>query len=137
MPLYDIQCSRSGETFERFIPLANFEESITCACHSPARRLISTPLFTVDHTGYDCPVTGKWVGSKSEHRENLRQTGCRVLESGETEAAKRRAAESEAEFDRKIEDTVEREIESYSSDKKEQLHNELVNGKLDLSVERK
>lgn len=136
MPLYDFRCE-AGHTFERHVKLAHFDDLQLCACESPAKRVISAPLFTVDHTGYDCPVTGKWVGSKSEHRDNLKRTGCRVLESGETEATVRRRVAEEAEFDRKIEDTVEKEIESYSSAKKEQLHNELVNGKLDLSVERK
>ncbi len=136
MPLYDFQCE-SGHKFERHVKLADFDTVQHCDCHAPAKRLISAPLFTVDHTGYDCPVTGKWVGSKAEHRDNLKKTGCRVLESGETEGATARRAAEEAEFDRRIEDTVEKEIEGYSSEKKEQLHNELVNGGLDISVERK
>lgn len=137
MPLYDIRCERTGETFERMIKLANFSDPIKCACGSPAIRLISTPMFSVDNVGYDCPVTGKWVGSQREHRENLARNGCRVLEAGETEAASRRHKEADDELDRKIGDTVEREIESWSSDKKEKLHNELVNAKADLAVERK
>lgn len=137
MPLYDIRCNRSGSKFERFIPLANFEEPIICACHSPATRLISTPLFSVDKTDYACPVSGKRIGSKREHQENLKQQDCRVLEPGESDqAAKRREADDRA-LDKAIENTVEREIESYSSAKREQLANELVNGKLDLNVERR
>lgn len=136
MPLYDIRCTATGEIFERVIPLAQFEEAIFCACGSRAERRISTPLISVDNTGYNCPVTGKWVGSKREHRENLARTGCRVLESGETqEAARRREADESSLLD-KIGDTVERTVDSWSSDKKEKLHNELVNGKVDLSVDR-
>lgn len=137
MPLYDIECSRSGTRFERHIKLEKFEEPIICACHSLGKRVISAPLFTVDHTGYTCPVTDKWVGSKYQHEENLKQQGCRVLETGEAAATTARRAKEEAEFDRSIEDTVEKEIESYSSEKKEQLSNELINGKLDVSVDRK
>ncbi|HEY6018995.1 MAG TPA: hypothetical protein VIY48_03615, partial [Candidatus Paceibacterota bacterium] len=74
--------------------MAKFEEEIKCACGSPARRVISAPLFSVDQTGYDCPITGKWISSKREHRENLAQHGCRVLEDGETQASiARRKAE--------------------------------------------
>jgi predicted nucleic acid-binding Zn ribbon protein len=137
MPLYDIQCSKSGITFERMIPLANFEEPIICACHAPAKRLISRPLISVDNTGYNCPVTGKWVGSRREHRDNLARQGCRVLEPGEKDLNSKRREQEEAAFERKIEDTVERTIESYPSAKKEQLHNELVNGGLDVAVERR
>ncbi len=137
MPLYDIQCEATGAKFERMIRLANFSDPINCACGSSARRLISTPLFTVDQTGYNCPVTDKWIGSRGAHRDNLQRQGCRVLEQGETALSVKRREAEDAALDKKIEDTVEREIESYSSHKKEQLHNELVNGKLDLSVERK
>ncbi len=136
MPLYDIRCER-GHVSERRIPLANYSDPIECACGAVASRVISTPRFSVDNTGYHCPVTEKWVGSRREHRENLKQTGCRVLETGEKEAAAKRRADDDAKLDRMIEDTVEKEIEAYSSDKKEQLHNELVNGGLDISVDRK
>lgn len=135
MPLYDCKCEK-GHTFERMIKLAHFEEPIICACHALAKRVISAPLFTVDHTGYSCPVTGKWIGSGGAHRNNLQRHDCRVLEAGESEAATNRRLADDATLDRKIEDTVEKEIESYSSAKKEQLHNELVHGGADISVDR-
>lgn len=135
MPLYDFRCD-SNHTFERFVPLEKFEEQQECACGAPAHRLISTPMFSVDNTGYSCPITGDWIGSKRQHQENLARHGCRVLETGETEAAKSRKAREEAEFEKRVEETVEREIEAMPSNKREQLHNELVNGKLDISVER-
>lgn len=135
MPLYDIRCEKTGYVFERLIPLAKFEEPIICACHSPASRLISTPMISVDQTGYSCPVTGKWIRSKREHRENLQRQGCRVLEGGEKEQNEQRRAEADAELDRKVEETVERTIDSYPSAKREKLYNEMVN--CDIAVERK
>jgi hypothetical protein len=42
-------------------------------------------MISVEAVGYNCPVTGKWVGSKKAHQENLREQGCRVLEPGEKE----------------------------------------------------
>jgi hypothetical protein len=98
-------------------------------------RVISAPRFSVDNVAYDCPITGKWIGSKHEHEENLKQHGCRVYEPGETEQTKQLKAREEAEFDKKIDDTVEREIDQMSSDKKEKLANELLGG-ADLAVER-
>lgn len=136
MPLYDIVCD-SGHRSERFIPLEKFSDPIQCTCGLPARRAISAPMFTVDNVGYTCPVTGDWIGSKAQHRENLAKHDCRVLESGEHEANSRRRAEDDAKLDKLIEDHVEKQIESFSSEKKEQLHNELVNGKADLDVVRK
>lgn len=137
MPLYDIRCDQSGKVFERHIKLSDFAAPILCACGARAHRAISTPMFIVDNTGYSCPVTDKWIGSKRQHKENLKQTNCRVLEDGETDSAIRRRENDDLELERKIEDTVEREIESWDSNKKEQLHNELINGGLDLVVERK
>jgi hypothetical protein len=93
-------------------------------------------MFSVDQTDYTCPVTGDYIGSAHAHRNNLAKHGCRVLETGETEAAATRRAQDDAKLDKIIEDHVEREFEAFSSDKKEQLHNELVNGGLDLSVDR-
>lgn len=137
MPLYDIRCKKSGSTFERQIKLANFSDPIFCACGSVANRIISTPRFTVDNTDYSCPVTGARIASKREHEENLKKQNCRVLEPGEHRlSAEGRKAADEA-LDKKVEETVEREIESYSSEKKERLHNELVNGGLDVQLERK
>lgn len=136
MPLYDIRCSQSQTIFERFIPLANFEEPIICACGATAHRCISKPMFSVDNTGYDCPVTGKWIGSKREHQENLKEQGCRVLEPGEKEQNEKRRANEEAAVEKAVDQTVEHEIDTMPSIKKEKLFNELESG-LDLAVERR
>jgi hypothetical protein len=135
MPLYDVKCSRSGKIFERQIPLAQFEEPIICSCQSPATRVISKPRIIVDNVGYHCPVTDKWIGSKREHRENLKQQGCRVLETGEKEANERQRLKMETEFDRGIEETVEKTIDSWDSDKREMLAKELQAG-VDLQYAR-
>lgn len=135
MPMYDLLCA-NGHKSERHIPLAEFEAPIVCDCGAAAHRVISAPMFTVDHTGYNCPITGAWIGSRRAHTENLAIHGCRVLETGETEAAASHRRAADAALDKAIENTVEREIDSWSSAKKESLHNELVNGKSDLSLVR-
>lgn len=43
-----------------------------------------------DIDGYDCPITGKFISSRAEHRENLKRTGCRNLEPGESRDAIKR-----------------------------------------------
>lgn len=135
MPLYDIQCDE-GHRFERMIPLAQFEEPIECPCGASARRLISRPMFNVDNTDYTCPVTGDWIGSKHAHRENLRKQGCRVLETGETEAATARRKADDAAFDKAIEDTVEKEVLAMDSTSREKLYSELTRQNLDVSYDR-
>lgn len=135
MPLYDFRC-KNGHTFERMIPLANFSDPVLCSCNAIADRLISTPMISVENVGYNCPITGKWIGSKRAHEENLAEHGCRVLETGEQQAATAFRASKDAELDKIIEDTVEREIEAMPSAKKEQLANELINGGLTAEIVR-
>lgn len=135
MPLYDFKCDE-GHKFERMVKLADFEVQQFCACKSPATRVISTPRFAVDNVDYQCPVTGKHIGSQREHRENLARQDCRVFEPGEKEAAARyRKAEEDA-FDKAIEETVEKQFEAMPSAKKEKLANELLGGS-DVAVERR
>lgn len=48
-----------------------------------------------DYKGYTCPVSGKWIEGRAAHRENLKRTGCRILEKGEREQNERNRRESE------------------------------------------
>lgn len=125
MPLYDLRCD-NGHVFERMIPLANFDDLVFCTCTAPATRLISRPMFMVEDIGYTCPVTDRWIGSRREHSDNLARQGCRVLETGETQAAAQYRRAADAELDRKLDATVEKTIDSLPSDKKESLFNELT-----------
>ena len=127
MPLYDFKCLE-GHKFERMVPLAEFDNLQLCACGSAANRVISPIRFSVENVGYDCPITGEWIGSKREHENNLAKHGCRVYETGETEQAKKAKAQADADFERKLDETVEKEFESLPSAKKEALANELTAG---------
>ena len=135
MPLYDLKCQRTGKVFERFIPLESYEAPINCSCQSPANRVISPIRFSVENIGYDCPITGEWIGSKRQHENNLAKHGCRVYEAGETEQAKKAKAQADAEFERQIDITVEKEFEALPSAKKEALATELTAG-VDLGYSR-
>lgn len=135
MPLYDFQCL-GGHKFERMVKLADFEAPVFCSCHARAYRVISAPMFSVEQVGYTCPVTGKYIGSKRQHEENLRQQDCRVFETGEKELAQKRIAEQEAAFEKSVDQTVEKNFWSMPSDKREKIANELESG-VDLAIERK
>lgn len=58
-----------------------------CRSHLPA------PQISGDYEAYECPVTGKMVDGRAEHRENLERTGCRLLEPGEKAECKKRGEE--------------------------------------------
>jgi putative FmdB family regulatory protein len=135
VPLYDFICAE-GHRFERLVPLADFEADQFCPCGAPATRVITPPRINRDYPGYSCPVTGRWIEGRKAHRENLKETGCRILEPGERESFIRRKEAENAAFDASIEATVERLVENLPSHKKERLANELSSG-IDISVERK
>jgi len=134
VPLYDFRCL-DGHKFERFVKLEHFDDLQNCACGSPANRVISPVRFSVENIGYDCPITGEWIGSKRQHDENLAKHGCRVYEAGETEQAKKAKAQADAEFEKRLDETVEKEFESLPSAKKEALATELTAG-VDLGYSR-
>lgn len=128
MPLYEYRCQECQQRFERFVKLENYQEGQTCTCGGAGDRIISIPRFIVEDVGYDCPITGEWIGSKHAHENNLAKHGCRVLETGEKEAAAKFRAKQEQDFDQKVEETVERTIDSMPSEKRERLANELEGG---------
>jgi putative FmdB family regulatory protein len=128
MPLYEYRCQECQQRFERFVKLENYQEGQTCTCGGAGDRIISSPRFIVEDVGYDCPITGEWIGSKHAHENNLAKHGCRVLETGEKEAAAKFRAKQEQDFDQKIEETVERTIDLMPSEKRERLANELESG---------
>ena len=89
-----------------------------------------------DFAGYSCPITGKWIEGRRAHEENLARHGCRVLESGETEQAKRNAAAADDAFAERIAETAVSIVEQMPSAKREQLGREIQSG-LDVAVERR
>ena len=53
------------------------------------RSHLPSPLVVSDYAAYECPVSGKMIEGRRAHSENLKQTGCRILEKGEFENVKK------------------------------------------------
>lgn len=136
MPLYEYQCNTSGRVFSRFVPLANYRSPARCKCGATGFRIISRPRIISDYEPYQCPVTGKVISGRRQHEENLKITGCRVLESGERERAAAIRAADDARLDSILDTHIEREYDAMPGEKRERLANELLAG-TDLSIERK
>lgn len=135
MPLYDFECEY-GHKFDRFLPLAKFDEPQLCICGSPARKLVSAPFIQADIPGYRSPVTGEWVAGRRERREDLTRHGCVEYDRGmgeELEARRRRDGER---LEARVEETVEKEIALMPAQKRERLVAELEGGAA-VNVERK
>lgn len=74
-----------------------------------ARKSEPTVNIVSDYQAYDCPVTGKIVEGRAAHRENLKRTGCRLLEKGESREFQKN---QQREADRSLESAVSRAVES-------------------------
>lgn len=129
MPLYNYSCWNCQGHFTEWAPMDQSAEGIECPnCGKLAQRAVSAPRVISDYEGYLCPVTDKWIDGRAAHIENLKRTGSRVLETGEKEAAIARRAQEEYQFDRSLDETVERQLDILPSAAKEQLANELSSG---------
>lgn len=137
MPLYSYKCPTCSKKRDIFKPIAELDRVEKCLnCNFSMNRLLSAPMVRGDYEGYSCPVTGKWIEGRRAHEENLKKHGCRLLEPGETEAARKAGAAREAAFDAAVDSTVEEFVETLPTEKKERLAAELQNG-LDVEVVRK
>ena len=135
MPTYVFKCPFCHKQFERILRLADYDKPQVCSCGETAERQICAPAVRGDYPPYECPVTGRIIEGRRAHEENLRRHGCRVLEPGEDREASRRAAASEAEFDKTVEDTVERLVANLPEEKVCKLETEIKAG-VTATVER-
>jgi hypothetical protein len=79
MPLYDAQCE-CGAVTEIVRSYADRDVPETCACGQAMKRVWLPSRVMRDIDGYQSPIDGKWVGSRSEHREHMKRHG--VIELG-------------------------------------------------------
>jgi putative FmdB family regulatory protein len=133
MPVYEFKCLHCKSKFDRFLPLANYQQPQFCKCGNRAQKLISAPAVQGDFQPYECPVTGKFIEGRRAHEENLKKTGCRVLEAGETQATTARREKSEAELENKIADSAAEFVANLDTASREQLGREVEHGDIALT----
>lgn len=81
MPIYEYRC-RDEHTTDAYRAVEARHDPVTCAtCGGRAEKVISRVGFTLpDIAGYRSIIDGKWIGSRSAHREHMRAHG--VIEVG-------------------------------------------------------
>lgn len=127
--MYDYRCPTCGKRREVMLRLTELDSVVSCAgCAQPMLRQLSAPFVRGDYAAYDCPITGKRIEGRRAHEENLARHGCRVYESGETEAFLKRQQQEEAKLDAAVEATADELIHKLPPQKKEQLVNEIAAG---------
>jgi len=109
MPLYTFVC-REGHRDQIFAKIADRDSPRTCLCGGPLTRIIEAPSIRPDIPAYQSPVTGEWVNSRAQRREDLLRTGSMEWEPGlRQELAKRRAEKFEEAlkpFEKGVEDVA-------------------------------
>lgn len=136
MPVYVYSCPVCARKREIVKPISLLDRPEHCQhCNFAMNRQICAPAVRGDYPPYECPVTGKIIEGRAAHEENLRRTGCRLLEPGEVENTKRRRTDEENSFLESVGTTVEAEIHSMQPRQREKLIAEIEGG-LDVGITR-
>ena len=75
-----------------------------------------TPMIRGEYAAHECPVTGKMIEGRYAHSENLKATGCRILETGEREHNTRRGAEMIEAENRKRDKAIDEIVNMVAAD---------------------
>ena len=75
-----------------------------------------TPMIRGEYAAYECPVTGKMIEGRYAHEENLKATGCRILERGEKEHNTKRAQDDAKAEDAKRDRVIDQIVDSVAND---------------------
>jgi putative FmdB family regulatory protein len=136
MPLYDYKCPTCNRKREVMLKLEDLHKTVSCLhCDTAMNRLVSAPYVVGDYAPYECPVTGRMIEGRRAHEENLKRTGCRILEPGEAQAHSRRLEREEAAFEASIDETADRLISELPTEKRDRLAAEMEGG-LTTTLER-
>ena len=135
MPLYSYRCNSCGNREEKYLKIAECRDAQECKiCSHELEKLIDSARISVDYAGYTCPISGKWIEGKKAHKENLAKYGKRVLEKGELQECRKAKAREEEEFEKKIDEGVEKQLAQLSTQQMEVLAKEVLSS--DISIDR-
>ena len=94
MPIYQSVCLKCGSEHEYIRTVSNCMDTPTCCGSATDKRILSAPMGIVDIPAYVSPVSGRWVNSRAQRKEDLKRADCRPwegLEQEKKEAARRQA----------------------------------------------
>lgn len=134
--MYLYKCPVCGGKREVMLKIAELDSPVPCLHDDfPMNRQVTAPYVQGDLQGYDCPVSGKWIEGRKAHEDNLKRTGCRLLEPGESNNFRQSQRQDEEKMLDKIGETAERLVHQMDSSSRDKLVGELQGG-MGLGVER-
>ena len=132
MPLYEWRCPKCG-VFERYLPVEQYNIPQNCDCGEISKRILSLPtVFVKQDCHYESPIDGRPITNYRERREDMKRSGCVEYDPGVKQDYHKRIVNEEKELDKRVDETVEREVSKMSPRKLEILESEMKSG---LTVE--
>jgi hypothetical protein len=136
VPVHDYKCATCSRQREVFLKIADLNSTVYCRCGQPMNRKVAAPWVRGDYPAYESPVVpGKIIEGRRAHEEHLRETGCRLLEPGESANYKQSLKKADEELEQKLEATADEFITTLPTEKRDRLAAEMDAG-LDAKVER-
>jgi hypothetical protein len=132
MPFHDFRCPE-GHVTDRFVE--HGIDFIECeVCHDFAKKVfLKAPQgFVSQDICYDSPVTGKPITTMKARIEDLKRNNCVPYDPEQKKDYHRRIEEGNAQLEKKMEQTVEAEIEKLPPRKRELLATELRHNDVDV-----
>jgi hypothetical protein len=100
MPLYSFKCGVCGKVLDAFRKYEDRDRPELC-CRTLADRTIAFPRIRTDELApFQSPATGEWITSKSQQREDLKKSGCRLAEPDEDRYVARKKKEAQQDFEK-------------------------------------
>jgi len=130
MPVYVFECEY-GHRFDKILKLKDYNTPQKCECGKDAFRKTVPTMLSPDIAPWDAyvsPASGRYITSYKQRRQDMKETGCVDYEPSMRKEQKRKQHEADLKLEKAIEQTVEREFDSMTSEKKERLTNELSAG---------
>lgn len=138
MPLYQFQCAE-GHGFERFVPLAEFEQVQACDCGQPSQRVIGAPMLVSGQPEcrYDSPIDGRPITTWAQRRDDLARSNCRPYDPEMKTDYQARVQASARALDESVGQSVEEAIAKMPTATRAKLYSELTEQGAHLNLERR
>lgn len=128
MPTYSYRCSICRKQEDAIRSVDERNAGPTCCNGWHMRRILTAPMVCVrQEVNYEAP-SGRKITSWAQHQEELARTNSILYEPGIKQDQERNQRRRNEELERKVDETVEREIAAMPSRKLEKLGAELEAG---------
>lgn len=129
MPIYEYECD-CGTEFTRYLPAAQYLDPQICECGARAQKVIrSVPMaFIQPDCHYESPIDGRPITSWAQRKEDLARSGCVEYDPQQRVAYDRRVKEEADHLEKAMDETIDREIATMPTRKREILENEMQAG---------